>query len=299
MLIAKKELSAAPALFRFQVVFERKFRIYTVERRANAYDTRFVPGTDRMGGGSIALFVLLDGWIRWHDPSFEPLHGPAAFVSRVDHPTATASRISGGEPYLAIDLVFLDELETRYERPQRVELPAAVWSAARAVFDDDGTDRQALIRRFLAAIDAASIGLPALAPSIVSIEDEFVELVWSAFRELDLFATPFPAFQELVDKSGLSTSHFARRIKDLLVTFRCDWGGWRDLTNDARLRWAVMLISNPSFSIAEVARASGYGSTDALDAIFRRSGLPSPREVRQLIAAELPAGVGRRSVPTA
>jgi AraC-like DNA-binding protein len=286
MLIGKKELSAPGVLFRFHIVLERNFRLFAVERRGTVFDSRFLRGADRMGGGTVAFFLLLDGWIEWHDGAIGPLEGPAAFVSRVDDPSATKStRSSGGEPYRAIDLVLLDEPTVSRDRLQTVAFSESTWDAAREVFDKfDETPNEA-VRRFVRAIDDAGVGVSNLESSIVDREDPFIDRVWGAFLELDLLASPFPSFQDLVDRSGVSASHFARKIKDLLTTFRFDWVGWRDVTNDARLRWALILISNDDLSVADVAHAAGYGSTDALDATFRRSGLPSPREVRRAISS--------------
>jgi transcriptional regulator GlxA family with amidase domain len=49
-----------------------------------------------------------------------------------------------------------------------------------------------------------------------------------------------------------------------------------------------VLLSNPGLSIADVARAAGYTSTDALDATLRRMNLPPPTEVRRQIVAAVP-----------
>lgn len=288
MLVGCKELQSGGTLFRFRVAFERTFRIYAVERRESLIDTRFFRGSERLGGGVCALFLLVDGWIRWHEGELGDLQAPSAFLlplRDVDRTSAMLARSSGGEPYRAIEIVLLDEARA-IERPERVDLGAAAIDAARRFFGAFDAAPEDAVRELLTTLEGAVSSHRGLAGEITPEESPFTEVVWQVFLGLDLLATPFPQFQELVDRSGYSASHYTRQIKEVLATFGFEWGGWREVTNDARLRWAVLLLSNRTLSIAEVARAAGYGSTDALDATFRRARLPSPVVVRDRILAQ-------------
>jgi AraC-like DNA-binding protein len=284
VLLARNQLATESVLFRFHVAFEREFRMYGVERRNNIVDTRFVRGA-RMGGGELVLFVLLDGWIHWHDGGLGSLEGPTAFLATMDALAGgdgrTGARSSGGSPYRALELVIVNDPHAATRAPfERISCSETLLSAARA-FLEDAND--AAVRAYLAESAAIMPRAGALAQTIVDPEPAVVQRIWDSFAPTDLITTPFPSLQALVERAGVSTAHFSRQIKEVMESFHVDWEGWRDLTNDARLRWALLMVSNPALSIADVARASGYASTDVLDATFRRADLPSPSEVRRQI----------------
>lgn len=44
-----------------------------------------------MGGGARELFVLVDGWIEWHQGGLGRLEAPAAFVASIDSLAASCS----------------------------------------------------------------------------------------------------------------------------------------------------------------------------------------------------------------
>jgi AraC-like DNA-binding protein len=294
MLLATQSLSTGDVTFRSQIAFERAYRVHAVMRTGTVWDTRFAPN-DYMGGGRFVLSVLLDGWAHWHSGGLGTRRGPSAYLLSIqpagsDRRTSSA-RSLGGNLYRAVDLIVtgspseppLDEVL------EAVELPESVYDAARAIVasaPEDGLE--AAVNVFLDRVGAAVPRVRGLTSIPLEEESPFIRRIWDAFAACDLSVSPFPSMQDLMDHSGLSLSHFSRQLKAVLDEFRVDWEGWRGLTNDARIRWVLVLLSNPGLSIADVARAAGYSSTDALDATLRRMNLPPPTEVRRQIVAALP-----------
>ena len=287
MLTATATHSFAEASFRCHAALEREFRLFSVERRGSIWDNRFCRGADRLGGGGRVLLILVDGWIKWHEGGLGTLRAPAAFVSSVQALDGVRSpdgaRTSGGAPYRAVELVLVADPASD-TRPTAVALPERVLHAARETFERFNDDPTTTVRHFLeqsATIFPAAAGL---SETLVAGESADVLRISDAIASA-LLGDPFPQVNELIERSGLSASHFARKMTKLLDGFHLDWEGWRQATNDMRLRWATLLLSRPELTIAEIARASGYANTDVLDATFRRMQLPSPREVRRQILA--------------
>jgi len=95
---------------------------------------------------------------------------------------------------------------------------------------------------------------------------------------LALIASPFLS-ERLLQSPGYT---LALQLV-LLNTFAIGLGdSFRDVVSDVRLRWAVLLLSAPALPIRDIARASGYGSLQALGRAFRDAGLPPPSAVRRL-----------------
>jgi len=74
-----------------------------------------------------------------------------------------------------------------------------------------------------------------------------------------------------------------RYLQDFFETFTMVGGGWRAATVHLRIKLAVMFLSAEGVSVAEVARAVGYGSSDAMARAFRDAGLSAPTTLREAL----------------
>ncbi|MBL8744622.1 MAG: helix-turn-helix transcriptional regulator [Myxococcales bacterium] len=95
-----------------------------------------------------------------------------------------------------------------------------------------------------------------------------------------------PSLDELALASGLSLRQLARDVDALTGSVGLG-GGWRALTRRMRLKLAVLCLSAEGATIAQVAKAAGYSSHDAMGRAFRDAGLPSPSEVRAALVLDV------------
>ncbi|MDC3957067.1 AraC family transcriptional regulator [Polyangium jinanense] len=146
-----------------------------------------------------------------------------------------------------------------------------------------GSEREpiAAVDRALAALAAAEILDPRAREDIVAEESPRLARTWAAVRGMYMRLATAPSLQELADHAGVSLRQLARDIDELGATFPLGADGFRELTGDIRLRWAVLLLSSPGLRVADVARSAGYGSSVALGRAFREAGLPPPSTVRR------------------
>ena len=80
---------------------------------------------------------------------------------------------------------------------------------------------------------------------------------------------------------------YKRQIQDFNRRYGLNAGNWRDTRNRWRLQTAVLLLSVPSLSIAEIAAKVGYRSPNALARAFAKVGFPAPAELRQELLLSL------------
>lgn len=273
------------------LAFERKFRVYIEERVGTIWDTRFVRPLERDGGGRAAVLVLLDGWLHWHAHPLGALRAPAVLVASQDVIDGMRGselvHSSGGDPFRAVQLRLVDGPDLDDERPRAIAASAAIVDAARAVVASSSRDETLRdpVGALLDACAAAGVAPRGLAATITREESKNLTRIWAALRARHLLVDQFPVLQRVVDAAGLSSRHVARALDEVFAAFSLEWSGWRDVINDMRLRWAVMLLSSTSVSINDVARSAGYGSVTALGGALRKAGLPGPRDVRTLILA--------------
>jgi AraC-like DNA-binding protein len=292
VLFAAGRLSHGGVEFAPAIALERSFRLFTVERKKSLWDTRFARAQTLDPTPPNAVYLLLDGWVRFHAPGAPVVHGPAALVSSsppLDGPVG-ASKLTltaGGEPFCAVQLSVDPAWFTGPDSGLApIDASPAFVRSARDLFALASVDRIAIVAEFLQRCAEAGLVKPELGRTIKKVESPRFLRTWAAITEAYLKLPAELSRQEISSRVGVSERQLSRDVHEMLATFRVAWKSFRELSSDMRLRWAVLLLSSKDILVAEVARAAGYGSTDALDRALRDGGLPAPRELRRLLLAE-------------
>ncbi|MFO0742430.1 MAG: hypothetical protein U0270_41535 [Labilithrix sp.] len=297
MFSAVSRFRRPPVEFAVGVAFERRFRIYTINRRGLRFDTRFSPATAGSMDGVI-VYLLLEGTMRWDDGL--ELVGPALLVMRErDFEGAEGMRTRGfrswGEPFQTVELrIPAHECAVRLDGPARV-VPLdgdddPVLAAGRlylhASHATKGQTRAAeLAEVYLRGLQARGIIVQDLA-STMTLDEGLRGLLWDALRPaIESFGG---AKQEVVvSRVGWNGRRVQRELTRMAVALGVGWiGSWRDVALRYRVRFAALLLSNATLSVGEIAEAVGYSSVEALAHAFEACGLPPATEVRRLLAGE-------------
>jgi len=259
---------------------ERAFRIYIIERHGLVWDTRVAPARSAGGAGLDVLYVVLEGAMRWHDDGLAIAAGSACLATeeQVDGSGGTRRHTfaTPGAAFRCVELRFAGGHSVA--APRLVTPSADTFAACAELVRARETDRDAAAARLLATLAELAPGL-----AITAAEPPHLARCWAALEPHFMQLQPAPSLQEIADRAGISVRQLSRDVVDLLNTFAIGLGdSFRDVVSDVRLRWAVLLLSAPALPIHEIARASGYGSLQALGRAFRDAGLPSPSAVRKL-----------------
>jgi AraC-like DNA-binding protein len=94
-----------------------------------------------------------------------------------------------------------------------------------------------------------------------------------------------PMLVDMERRLDLSRRQVARSFQEMASTYGVDYASWREMANLCRLRTAAALMTHPQARTAEVARAVGYSSVEALCHAFARAGLPSPGRIMERLDA--------------
>jgi AraC-like DNA-binding protein len=158
-----------------------------------------------------------------------------------------------------------------------IELPARCWDAAHALM------REPDLEELLAALAATGIVDAGLSRTLCADEPERFRRLWAALQPL--FATHGAAvsLKQLAGSLDMSMRQIGRDAKELADAFGIG-GGFRDALLVVRLRTACLLLSAPGATVADVAKAAGYGSPIAMARAFRDARLPSPSAVQEAVA---------------
>ena len=130
---------------------------------------------------------------------------------------------------------------------------------------------------------ARSLGVPLPALSAEQFADPTpldLAIAGAMVQQFALLSTEATA-TSLADAVGRSPRQLQRIIQDFNRRYGLNAGNWRDTRNRWRLQTAVLLLSVPSLSIAEIAAKVGYRSPNALARAFAKVGFPAPAELRQ------------------
>ena len=304
MLIARGHTHVGKSDLRWGFGFTRAVWCVAIRRTGLVLDTRLVPASRDDREGSVSLYLVVHGSFEVHggDPrSGQRFEGPAAFIvseeglegARGERPfTFTAA----GEPYAAIELHFrADDLTVSAEAlPRPVELGSAVWEAAAAVTriarDDAAFERD--VATLFERIARTALASRSVARRIGDDVPRTFTVLWSAVRPMIERFYLTPTLKELGDGAGVSLRHIDRYIEEFATSFSVVGKGWRQTTRHLRLKMAVMLLSADDVSVAEVASAVGYRSSDAMSRAFRDAGLPPPREVQEDVRRRRASSLG-------
>lgn len=289
MIVAHGQITVGEGSLRWAVVFARRFWMSVAEHRGLVVDTSVIPPTKLTPRGGTCLYLLTEG--RWRTRGGPTFTAPAAIV--VSQAQLEGSRGArpftyrlDGAPLCMIEL-HVDTPLRAGEQPFAVELDAAAWSAARRLFEpgDEGATRDAaaaLLGRL------AALGLVDEQAGTTDALDATIRLMWRGIRPIverfDLLGT----VKEITAGIGATPREFDRYARRFLDSFGVVGGGWREVTHHLRLKLAVIFLSAKGATVAQLASALAYGSTDAMLRAFRDAGLAAPSAVRsQLEAAEL------------
>ena len=266
-----------------------------VERSGLTLDTRLVPAAKGAPRPGVCLYLLhrgafvLDGD---HGPRFE---GPAAFLLSEQHlegahgARSTTFR-ANGSPFAAIEmhLAEADVLARRAEPPSTLEVDHRTWTATARVIglaqeaSGDTHDLEAAVVDLLRAL--AETGAIAARRAEAARAPVRFERLWRAVRPMAERFALTATMNELGAVADVSPRQLDRYLKEFFETFAMVGGGWRAATVHLRIKLAVMFLSAEDVSVAEVARAVGYGSADAMARAFRDAGLSAPTTVREALS---------------
>ena len=295
MLVSYGTRHLGAGTMRSKVLFERRFWGHVVERDRLVFDARFVPPAPGRSSKRI-VYLLLQGTFQVVAPVERELVGPVAFLlDEAQFEGANGKRPmlfrSTGRPYVAFQLRVSPEdvLVSAPSRPALLPSDDRVWAAVRRLGELDGSSASlvaAATAETLAALGELGVVRPDLATSVVDGDARFAR-IWAGVRPLVERFYAMPTLEELSSETGMSLRQLAREVKEFTEAFRLMDSGWRDATRRYRFKLAVLGLSAPDSSIAEVARAAGYGSTDAMARAFRDAGLPPLASVQAALQAQL------------
>jgi AraC-like DNA-binding protein len=119
----------------------------------------------------------------------------------------------------------------------------------------------------------------------VTEEPERFRRLWGAMAPLFQQHGATTSLKQLASSLDMSMRQVGRDAKELSAAFGIG-GGYRESLLVLRMRLAVLLLSAPGASVADVAKAVGYGSPIALARAFRDAKLPAPSTVQDAMCAE-------------
>ncbi|HEY4241346.1 MAG TPA: hypothetical protein VGM88_16105 [Kofleriaceae bacterium] len=265
------------------VFLERQLRVHLVRRDRLLFASKFAPPA-RKPGPWVHIFASIRG-------TFAVDHGathgePVAYAlaeSEFDaiQPDAITFR-SFGDPCTIVEVRLLAK-DLRVPLGLRhgpLALPPVAWDAYRAL---EATPGEPQMRAVIDQLGRAKIVASDLADTIVAEEPERFSRLWTVLRPLYEELSTSASLKQIAGLAQLSLRQLGRDLGDVTRTFGLYGGGFRDAMRTLRLRAAVLLLSAPSGTPSDVARAVGYGSLDAMGRAFRDAGLPAPSAVQDSV----------------
>ncbi len=288
MLFASSARTFAGAELRTAVFLERQFRAHVIARDRLVYDTRFAPpAKDARRAPTFAhLFAQLTGELVVGDRAIAT---PALLVlderefDRIARDAITFR--SSGERALIVEIrvpaaavhrpigIAHGPITVEWAPYRAIERAHAVASAVEEI----GRHVRSLLDHL------ATTGVLAENLTGPIDEPERYQRLWATLRPLYEDHATSTSIKQLSVLTKLSLRQLGRDLGDLARDFHLFGGGFRETMRVLRLRAAVLLLSAPTATPAEVARAVGYGSLDAMARGFRDAGLPAPAIVRDAV----------------
>lgn len=294
MLVVRGTKLLGAARLASSLVFARGLWMNVVERSGLTLDTRFVPATKGAPRPGACLYLLHRGAFVLDDGRGPRFEGPAAFLLSEQHlEGANGVRPwtfrAFGSPFAAIEMHLAEaDVTTRSSSPcVALAVDEASWAAVARVIglaceaSDDTRELEAAIGVLLRALaDARVIGghVAEAAPSPLRFE-RLLRAVRPLAERFALTAT----MNELGAVADVSPRQLDRYLGNFFKTFAMVGGGWRATMVHLRIKLAIMFLSAEGASVAEVARAVGYGSSDAMARAFRDAGLAAPSALRDAL----------------
>jgi AraC-like DNA-binding protein len=283
MLVARGETTVGEGSLRWTVLFGAKLWASIIERRRLVYDTRFVPASSAPPSDRPSLYLLIEGEIL-EGASRVAVAPCALLVSDTHLDGANGQRPwcyrAPGEPFRLIEL-HLDPRETSLRpaaRPAPLPLDRATWDAARRLYaarDEDGNIAHALTD-LTHALHAQSLVTQELVESTRRQAPTPFQVLWRGVAPIIARLHLRSTMSELSALTGTSSREVDRLVRAFVTSFGLVGDGWRDISRFWRLKLATLFLTADGATLADIARAVGYGSSDAMGRAFRDAGLPAP-----------------------
>ncbi len=281
MLTATTAIRIGDAGVRSTVVFERTVRATVIRRDKLAFDTRYSPAVAGKAEAVGHVYLMAAG--RYAPTVGDAIAGPVAFVLGDDEiervgPKSRTFRTDGE----AIDVVHLRFELAELAAPVGLaagplRLSSACWDIARRVLDEPPAIGELLD---VLARDGVTRGT-----AKIHEEPERYRRFWEALRPLYETYGGTVSLKQLAASLDMSMRQVGRDAKELARTFGFG-AGYRDALLALRLRMAVLLLSAPEATVADVASAVGYGSAIAMARAFRDAGLLAPSALQAALRGE-------------
>jgi AraC-like DNA-binding protein len=293
MLVARGERSVGAGALRWAILLGPQFRMSIVQRCGLVFDTRFVPASSQAANTNPCVYLLLDG--TWQTSMGASFAAPQALlVSEAHLDGAEGVRPftyrAAGEPFCMMELHFNPSVTSlrAASEPVPLSLDAATWAAAAVVAERSRGDDVRLLPEtasLLAALAKLGLVSPALAETALHPMPAQFRLLWKAIGPIVERLDLRPTVKELSAVTGGTPREVDRNVRAFVSSFGFVGASWRAGTRYWRLKLAIVFLSADGASIADVARAVGYGSTDAMARAFRDAGLLAPKVVKEQIAS--------------
>lgn len=274
---------------RSTLLFERALRGTVVRRESLAFDTKFAAAASGKPEPVGHLFLMPRG--RWVFDTGEVLHGPVALVLADDeierpHARSRTYRTDGER----VDVVQLRIHEDHLRVPIGIgagplAIPPSGWDAIDALVHDAPRGDAALLARVIDELARAGVVAGSITETVIADEPERFRRLWQALEPLYSTYGASTSLKQLASSLGMSMRQVGRDAKEMSAAFGIG-GGYRDALLMLRLRVAVLLLSAPEATVAEVARLVGYGSAIAMARAFRDAKLPAPSVIQAAVRGE-------------
>jgi AraC-like DNA-binding protein len=288
VLVATSHRSFAGSVLRTSIFLERQFRAHLISRDHLVFDSRYSPPA-KTTSTAVHLYASLRGSFEVHgQPVVTGAHAYALAESELDRvaPSSVTFR-SQGAPAMIVELRVPAASLRRPIGLQHgaLDLPEPVWRAYAALDAafSAGTGTEVRLRELLVALGASGVLAADLVASVVTEEPERFIRLWDVMRPLYEDYATSSSLKQIASLANLSLRQLGRDLGDLTRTFGLFGAGFRDAMRVLRLRAAVLLLSAPTATPSDVARAVGYGGLDAMGRAFRDAKLPAPSVLQGLI----------------
>ncbi|MBK7075189.1 MAG: helix-turn-helix transcriptional regulator [Myxococcales bacterium] len=288
MLFAASQTDFAGAQVRSALFFDRTVRMHVMDKRRLLFDSRFAPPSPVVRD-VVTVYALAAGMLTTGEVTVATRGLWVMAETELERPTRGAHWFrSWGERSVAVELRLARALVkgpiglAAGPRP----LAPTTWAAVDALIALAGTPAAGVAP--LPPVQAALAGLVAdgvlaAPPTLTLDEPPALTRLWQAITPAyDAYATAI-TIDQVAATSGRSSRQVRRELKAMAKEFDLFGGDFRQITRILRLRAALLLLSAPDASVAEVADRVGYGSPVAMARAFRDADLPAPSELRAIV----------------
>ncbi|MEZ4222208.1 MAG: AraC family transcriptional regulator [Polyangiaceae bacterium] len=238
-----------------------------IDREGLVFASRYAPSLVRRSDRAF-FYLLLRGRLTVQGQRHD---APVALWYRESDAEGRLDWANAGEPLRAVELRF--PLRCARTPLGQIWTPTPdVLAKAEAALSDPER-----VEDLVAALVRAELVRPSTAAAVEARYERF----WRAVRPLAARVDLLGSLDQVAELAGRSTRSVARDLAAFTAAHVVPFESWRDGTRQFRLKLAVLGLSAPDVPIAEVARAVGYGSVDAMSRAFRDVGQPQPRQIRQ------------------